>query len=156
MRGAGLAFVHRPCGPDAAARADRDRVRQVLLNLLGNAVKYTPPGGTVAMECEADELLVRIHVRDTGTGIRPERLPFIFEPFVQGERALNRPDEGVGLGLAISRDLARGMGGELRAASEVGKGSTFTLLLPRAGAPAAAMPGVPVVGPGGASVGARV
>ena len=116
-----------------AARADRDKLRQVLLNLLANAIKYTPRGGSITIDCEADERQVRLHVRDTGTGIPPERLAHIFEPFVQGERALNRPDEGVGLGLAISRDLARGMGGELTVESEVGRGSTFTLVLRRSG-----------------------
>ncbi|HEX6747272.1 MAG TPA: ATP-binding protein [Longimicrobium sp.] len=127
----GVAFHRDAAEPALAVRADADKVRQVLLNLLGNAVKYTPPGGTVALECEADEREVRIRVRDTGTGIRAERLPHIFEPFVQGERALNRPDEGVGLGLAISRELARGMGGELSVWSEPGTGSAFTFTLPR-------------------------
>jgi signal transduction histidine kinase len=129
---AGLVFEHRPCDPGLAARGDRDRVRQVVLNLLANAIKYTPPGGRVVLECQGDEDRVRIHVRDTGIGIRAERLAEIFEPFVQGERALNRPDEGVGLGLAISQELARGMGGELTVESEAGKGSTFTLTLQRA------------------------
>ena len=137
-----LSFRCRPCPPEVAARADADKVRQVLLNLLGNAIKYTPAGGSVSVECDADDRFVRVRVRDTGTGIRAERLPHIFDPFVQGERALNRPDEGVGLGLAISRDLARGMGGDLDVESEPGKGSTFTLLLQRAGvasAPVAAV-----------------
>ena len=146
VRAAGLAFRCAPCDPSVVVRADRDKARQVLLNLLGNALKYTPSGGRVVVECEADERVARVHVRDTGTGIRPERLPFIFEPFVQGERALNRPDEGVGLGLAISRDLARGMGGELSVESEAGRGSTFTLTLPRAGV-SPALPGVPRLDP---------
>jgi signal transduction histidine kinase len=133
---AGLAFALEPCDPGLAVRGDRDRVRQVVLNLLANAIKYTPAGGSVTLRCQADEDRVRIQVRDTGTGIRAERLPHIFEPFVQGERALNRPDEGVGLGLAISRELARGMGGELAVESEPGRGSTFTLILPRADVPA--------------------
>ncbi|HEX2076623.1 MAG TPA: HAMP domain-containing sensor histidine kinase [Longimicrobium sp.] len=133
----GLRFQLVPCGPGVAARADRDKLRQLLLNLLANALKYTPAGGSVRVECEVDERQVRVHVRDTGTGIRAERLPYIFEPFVQGERALNRPDEGVGLGLAISRELARGMGGELTVESRVGHGSTFTVTLPRAGAESA-------------------
>jgi signal transduction histidine kinase len=79
-------------------------------------------------------------VRDTGVGIAPERLQSIFEPFVQGERALNRPTEGVGLGLAISRELARGMGGTLEVESEVGRGSTFTVTLARATVPSARAP----------------
>ena len=127
-----LAFDFPPCDPELAVHADPDKLRQVLLNLLGNAIKYTPAGGTVALVARADEQGVRVEVRDTGTGIRAERLAHIFEPFVQGDRALNRPDEGVGLGLAISREMARGMGGELSVESEVGRGSTFTLTLQRA------------------------
>ncbi|HEV3050521.1 MAG TPA: HAMP domain-containing sensor histidine kinase, partial [Longimicrobium sp.] len=141
---AGLAFALEPCDPTLAVRGDRDRVRQVVLNLLANAIKYTPAGGSVTLRCQVDEDRVRIQVRDTGTGIRAERLPHIFDAFVQGERALNRPDEGVGLGLAISRELARGMGGELAVESEPGRGSTFTLVLPRANV--AAIVPVPVNG----------
>jgi signal transduction histidine kinase len=144
VRASRLAFHYRPCDLELCVRADPDKVRQVLLNLLGNAVKYTPEGGVVTVECEADARRVRIHVRDTGTGIRPERLPFIFDPFVQGERALNRPDEGVGLGLAISRELAHGMGGELMVASEPGVGSTFTLVLDRADIPVV-LPTIPLI-----------
>jgi signal transduction histidine kinase len=77
------------------------------------------------------DAFVRIEVRDSGVGIPPERLEQVFDPFVQVGRQLNRPAEGVGLGLAISRDLARHMGGDVTAASEVGAGSTFTITLPR-------------------------
>ena len=129
-----LAFQYVACDPTIVAAADGDKVRQVVLNLLGNAVKYTPEGGRVTLVCEADEKIVRVHVRDTGPGIEPDQLPVIFEAFVQGHRALNRPNEGVGLGLAISRDLARGMGGDVTVQTELGVGSTFTLALPRAGA----------------------
>jgi signal transduction histidine kinase len=127
-----LRFTYRPCPASLCVRADRDRMSQILLNLLGNAIKYTPDGGGVLLVCDFDDAKVRIHVRDTGAGIPADRLPFIFEPFVQGERALNRPHEGVGLGLAISRELAAAMHGELTVASEVGRGSIFTLVLPRA------------------------
>ncbi|HEX6908857.1 MAG TPA: ATP-binding protein, partial [Longimicrobium sp.] len=148
VRASRLAFRSLPCDPALVARADADKVRQVLLNLLANAIKYTPEGGSVTLACDADERRVRVRVRDTGTGIRPERLPYIFDPFVQGERALNRPDEGVGLGLAISSDLARGMGGELQVESEPGRGSTFTLVLQRA---APRIPAVHISGPAGAA-----
>jgi signal transduction histidine kinase len=77
---------------------------------------------------------VLIHVDDTGPGIPADRHAAIFEPFVQLDRTLQNPRDGVGLGLAISRDLARGMGGELSVASTVGRGSTFTVSLPRDGA----------------------
>jgi signal transduction histidine kinase len=128
-----LTLRYDPCDAEIVASADADKVRQVVLNLLSNAVKYTPEGGTVAVGCEADDSTVRVYVRDTGSGIEADRLPSIFEPFVQGHRALNRPNDGVGLGLAISRDLARGMGGDVTVESELGVGSTFTLELPRAG-----------------------
>ena len=126
-------FVYEPCGPEIIAAADADKVRQVVLNLLSNAVKYTPEGGTVRLSCDADATRVRVHVTDTGPGIDAEQLPVIFEPFVQGHRALNRPNEGVGLGLAISRDLARGMGGDVTVTTQLSVGSRFTFELPRAG-----------------------
>ncbi len=131
-----LTFSYDNCDADLVAAADGDKVRQVVLNLLGNAVKYTPVGGTVRLACDADATTVGVHVTDTGPGIDAEQLPVIFEPFVQGHRALNRPNEGVGLGLAISRDLARAMGGDVTVATQLGVGSTFTLTLPRATAPA--------------------
>ena len=130
-----LTYTYDACGPDLVAAADGDKVRQVVVNLLSNAVKYTPVGGTVRLACDADVTTIRVHVTDTGPGIDPEQLPVIFEPFVQGHRALNRPNEGVGLGLAISRDLARGMAGDVTVTTELGVGSTFTLALPRATLP---------------------
>jgi PAS domain S-box-containing protein len=123
----------RGCPPDVLVRADREKLQQVVLNLLGNAIKFTAPGGRLTMECEPQgDDLVAVRVRDTGVGIAPERLESVFQPFVQVDTALTRRHEGVGLGLAISRDLARGMGGDLVATSEPGVGSTFTLTLPRA------------------------
>jgi signal transduction histidine kinase len=119
--------------PGLTARADPDKLQQVLLNVLTNAIKFTPAGGTIVVICDATDERVYIHMRDTGVGIPADRLPSVFEPFVQGDRKLNSPHEGVGLGLAISRDLARGMGGDLTATSDVGKGSVFTLWLPRGG-----------------------
>ena len=111
--------------------ADREKLEQVLINLLSNAVKFTPPGGRIALSAGADDGHVRIQVIDTGVGIDREQLATIFEPFVQLEPALTRTAEGTGLGLAISRELTRGMGGELRAESEPGRGSVFTVELPR-------------------------
>jgi signal transduction histidine kinase len=113
--------------------ADREKLEQVLINLLGNAVKYTPARGRVTLYAEADDSRVRINVRDTGIGIEPAQLASIFEPFIQLESPLTRTSDGAGLGLAISRELARGMGGELGATSTPGAGSVFTLELPRAG-----------------------
>ena len=116
---------------DLIVRADPEKVRQVLLNLLANAVKFTPPGGSIRLTCDHDHARVRIRVVDTGIGIPADRRAAIFEPFVQLHRTLAQPAEGTGLGLAISRDLARGMGGELTVEGEPGLGSTFTLTLDR-------------------------
>jgi PAS domain S-box-containing protein len=114
-------------------RADRSKAEQVLLNLLGNAVKFTPRGGRVHLSAVDDPQSPRrvlLQVTDTGVGIPADRLDQVFEPFVQVDADPNRRAEGTGLGLAISRDLVRGMGGALTAASQVGVGSTFTLALP--------------------------
>lgn len=130
-----ITFETSACDPSTVVRADPEKLRQVLLNLLGNAIKFSHEGGSVSVECSADETNARVHVRDSGIGIASDRLAVIFEPFVQGERALSRPTEGVGLGLAIARDLARGMGGEIVVQSEKGRGSTFTVVLPLARKP---------------------
>ena len=103
-----------------------------MLNLLSNAVKFTEPGGRIMLACAPRLEAVAITVSDTGHGIAADQLERIFEPFVQVDARLVRTHEGVGLGLAISRDLARGMGGDLTAESTPGVGSTFTLLLSRA------------------------
>jgi signal transduction histidine kinase len=119
---------------DLVAHADREKVQQVLLNLLSNASKFTPAGGSVSIEGFANDPAgdrVHIRVRDTGIGIPYARLAQVFEPFVQVDDSHARRSEGTGLGLAISRDLARGMVGDLSAESEVGVGSIFTLTLPR-------------------------
>ena len=118
--------------PDLAVRADRDKAEQVLLNLLGNAVKFTEPGGRVRIETAATGARVQLHVVDSGIGIPLDKMQQVFEPFVQVSAETGRRAEGTGLGLAISRDLARGMGGELSATSVVGEGSRFILELPSA------------------------
>ena len=127
-----LKLSYEPVGDDIVVRADAEKVRQVLLNLMANAVKFTAPGGQIWISCEQDDAHVYVRVTDTGIGIPTDRRGAIFEPFVQLHRTLAQPSEGTGLGLAISRDLARGMGGELTVESEPGMGSTFTLVLERA------------------------
>jgi signal transduction histidine kinase len=114
--------------------ADPDKLQQVLLNMLSNAVKFTTTGGYVTVEVVPDDEdgMTALRVTDTGIGIAPSKLESIFEPFVQVDRSLNNPGEGTGLGLPISRVLARGMGGDLTAVSIPGSGSTFTLRLCRA------------------------
>jgi PAS domain S-box-containing protein len=125
-------LVNDQCTDRLVARADRLRAEQILLNLLSNAMKFTPPGGRVAVTCEASGDRVLVSVADTGPGITPDDQEAIFEPFVQLGRSLTSSHEGAGLGLAISRDLARGMNGELSVESTPGVGSTFTLALPLA------------------------
>jgi signal transduction histidine kinase len=131
MRAKGLDYSCPACTSDVVVRADRDKLHQILLNLLANAVKFTPRGGRVRVEWDLAAGSVRVRVRDTGLGIPPEQQDEIFEPFFQVDSKLTRTHEGVGLGLAISRNLARGMGGALSVESELGFGSVFTLTLPR-------------------------
>jgi signal transduction histidine kinase len=129
--------LERRVAAGCRVRADREKLEQILLNLLGNAVKFTPEGGRVIVHAglrEAEPGCIFLDVRDTGIGIPAEKLETIFEPFVQVDVSRASGRDGTGLGLAISRDLARGMGGELSARSEPGRGSTFTLALPQAGA----------------------
>jgi len=118
--------------PGVKVYADAEKLRQILINLLSNAIRYTNEGGRVDVRCGASGEDVLIHVSDTGVGIPADKLEAIFEPFVQVDRPYNGQRQGTGLGLAISRDLARGMGGELMAESELGKGSVFTVRLRRA------------------------
>ncbi|HEY5060975.1 MAG TPA: GAF domain-containing sensor histidine kinase [Gemmatimonadaceae bacterium] len=132
LRAKGLTLDQRHEGGDAVAWADPDRVRQILLNLLMNAIKYSDvPAGTLTVESTVAPDRVLVQVIDSGPGIPLEQLPAIFEPFVQLAAGLTKRQGGVGLGLAISRDLARAMGGDLTVASTPGVGSTFTLSLPR-------------------------
>ena len=138
VRAKGLTLTAGACAPEISVRADPEKLRQVLVNLLSNAVKFTDAGGRIEVGCEAaggagEPARTRIWVRDTGRGIPPDKLEAIFEPFVQVDKRLTRTSEGVGLGLSISRDLARGMHGELTAHSAPGEGSTFSLELPRPG-----------------------
>jgi signal transduction histidine kinase len=130
LDGRGLHFSCDNPYPGLEVFADPEKTEQILLNLLSNAVKFTPNGGQIAMAVQTRGKNALISVTDSGVGIPPDKLDAIFEPFVQVERNLTRSVEGAGLGLAISRDLARAMNGDLTVTSEVGRGSTFTLSLP--------------------------
>ena len=132
VRAKALTLESTGCDDALRVLADAERLQQILLNLLTNAIRFTPSGGTVTMGCRERDELVEIRIGDTGPGIPAARLETIFQPFAQGDRALERANEGVGLGLTISRDLARGMGGDLVVESVEGEGSTFTLRLPGA------------------------
>ena len=127
-----ITYTCTNCHPALRVKADDSRLQQVLLNLLTNALKFTPRGGQIAVSCAEDGDRVLIRVADTGPGIPEERLGWIFEPFTQVEKHTKGAQEGVGLGLAISRQLARAMGGDVTVVSEPGKGSTFTIALQRA------------------------
>jgi signal transduction histidine kinase len=121
------------CDPPPAntyARADPDKLRQILINLVSNAVKFTPEGGRIRLSCTFKGESVSIHVEDNGPGIPRNKQALVFEPFVQLDRGLTRTTEGTGLGLAISRGLARGMGGDIGLCSEVDVGSVFTVTIP--------------------------
>jgi signal transduction histidine kinase len=111
------------------AEADPRRLEQIVSNLLGNAVRHTPPGGLVAAAVVAEPDALRLEVRDTGEGIAPEDLPHVFERFYRGRNGDGRP--GAGLGLALTKELAEAMGGSVDAASAPGAGSCFTVRLPR-------------------------
>jgi PAS domain S-box-containing protein len=138
--------IDDPCASDTNAVyvGDQDRVRQILVNLLSNAIKFTAPGGEIRITCGATHAsdadvdipekgpLTYIRVADTGIGIAPEEMGAIFRPFTQVEGGHTRTRGGTGLGLTISRQLARLMGGDLTVESRPGAGSTFTLWLPGA------------------------
>lgn len=124
--------VERDYEAGVVAWGDRDRVHQILVNLVGNAVKYTPRGGTITLSCRIEGSRALAQVADTGEGIPRESQESVFEPFVQLTEGLTGSKGGVGLGLAISRDLARAMSGDITVASTQDAGSLFLLSLPAA------------------------
>jgi PAS domain S-box-containing protein len=128
----GLHYKYEGGDKSFSVLADPEKLQQIVLNLLSNAVKFTEPGGTITLSSEAVGNCIEMGVADTGPGIPPEKLDRIFDAFVQVDRRLNQPVQGVGLGLAISQDLAMAMGGKVSVESVLGEGSTFTLSLPRA------------------------
>jgi PAS domain S-box-containing protein len=131
-RSAGVRYTYEPGDREAVVRADRERLEQIVLNLLSNAIKFTDEGGRVTLRVSTEGDQVMVSVTDTGIGIPPEKQRMLFHPFVQLSEHADRRRKGVGLGLAISRDMARAMGGDIRVVSTPGQGSTFTLALPLA------------------------
>ncbi len=123
--------VEIPAEPVPLA-VDRGRIRQLLMNLLTNAIKYTPAGGNVSIESACSDGNVRITVRDSGIGIAPGDLPHIFDRFWRADKARSRSGQrpGVGLGLAISRWIAEAHGGSIHATSRLGRGTAFVVTLP--------------------------
>jgi signal transduction histidine kinase len=137
----GLELTVTESDHEISATADAERFQQILINLITNAIKFTPRGGTIKVASDDDTGAVRVHVTDTGVGVRLLDLERVFEPFVQIDRHLTtETQQGVGLGLAISRELARAMKGDLTLESVEGVGSTFTLTLPFASDISAAPP----------------
>jgi signal transduction histidine kinase len=122
------------CDFRIVARGDREKVIQILVNLLSNSIKFTPAGGRVTIDCAATESAAVLRVSDTGIGIAPDKLEDIFEPFVQVRSGSTDAEGGLGLGLSISRSLARAMQGDLTVESTAGEGARFTLTLPLAAA----------------------
>jgi signal transduction histidine kinase len=114
----------------AAVEGDADRLSQVLRNLLSNAVRHTPTGGQVMVRVRTADGCVRMQVADTGSGISPEDLPYVFDRFYRGDRSRSRQGGGAGLGLAIARQIVLAHGGEIRVDSREGAGTTFTVELP--------------------------
>lgn len=112
---------------------DKDRLKQVLVNLLGNAVRYTPEGGSVTVNMGKEDRHALISIEDTGPGIAPEDLPHIFERFYRGEKSRKRSgDHGFGLGLSIAYWIVRNHGGKINVESQLGEGTRFTVWLPLA------------------------
>ncbi len=126
-RGVTVALGHED---QAAAWGDADLLKQLLLNLVDNAVAYTPPGGRVELSLDVDSAQARLSVRDTGPGIPAADLERIFERFYRLDEARTRRSGGAGLGLAIARWIAEAHGGHIAVESAVGQGSVFTLVLP--------------------------
>ena len=120
------------CDEPVFARADRARLEQIMINLLSNSIRFTPSGGLITIRLHNRADRVEVVVTDTGIGIPREKLGAIFEPFVQIDSGLTRTVGGTGLGLTISRALARGMRGDLTAESDGTAGATFTVTLPTA------------------------
>ncbi len=130
MREKDLHFSITNDAGSAVAVGDAEKITQILLNLLSNAIKFTERGGHVDVLCSSPDDEVIITVSDDGSGIPPDKLQAVFEPFVQVGRDFTTAHGGTGLGLSISRDLARRMGGELMATSTFGESSAFILTLP--------------------------
>ena len=130
-RSKGLDFACE-CAEPISLESDPHRLKQILINLGGNALKFTTTGGVRIASSVADGS-VAIDVSDTGIGIAPEHLERVFDEFWQAQGALTRSHGGVGLGLSVSRRLARVLGGDISVTSELGKGSTFTVRLPLGG-----------------------
>ena len=132
----GLRFAHSRTGTlPELVRADEKRLRQILINFVANAIKFSARGRIVvrarATSDDAHRVTLLVEIEDQGIGISPEQLPRLFHPFIQADSSTTREYGGTGLGLIISKRIAEMMGGEVGVSSEVGRGSTFWVSLPR-------------------------
>jgi two-component system cell cycle sensor histidine kinase PleC len=133
LRGKDLEYDCSACDFAVVLRADREKTVQILLNIISNAVKFTPRGGRITIRTARPAPgRALIGIRDTGIGMTSAEVVTVFEPFVQVDNSLTRQEKGTGLGMPISRELARGMGGELTVESEPSVGTEFLLTLPEA------------------------
>ena len=128
----GVALEVPPAEELPAVRGDRERVGQVLGNLLSNALSHTPPGGRVALAVQAQGEVVRFSVADTGPGISPEHQPHLFRRFYRADAARKGGEHRLGVGLAVAKGLVEALGGRIWLESELGRGSTFFFTLPLA------------------------
>jgi PAS domain S-box-containing protein len=131
FKAAGIDAVRQSIEGELIAKYDANRLQQILLNLLSNALKFTPRGGLVTLSARLDQEMAAIDVTDTGCGIPPDQLQRVFEPFVQLHTTVQSTEKpGVGLGLSICQGFATAMGGNISVRSTIGIGSTFTVRLP--------------------------
>ena len=122
-----LTYIWNQCDASLMARADPVKLRQILLNVLGNAIKFTPAGGRIELSARRSGDRISICVSDTGIGIPPDKIDQVFDPFFQGQSGTTREYPGVGLGLSISRDFARAMGGDISVESAPNQGCVVTI-----------------------------
>ena len=121
--------------PTGAVYGNEDYLIHLFLNLLDNAIRYTPPSGQITLDCTQTNDTVRISIRDTGPGIAPEHLSRVFDRFYRVDRGRSRAQGGSGLGLAIAQSIAQLHSGRITVESMIGQGSTFTVVLPLSGVP---------------------
>lgn len=118
-------------GEEEIVFADKDKMSQVIVNLLSNALKYTPEGGKVEVNIKGAEDTTEISIKDSGNGIPPEDLPYIFERFYRADKSRNRLTGGAGIGLTITKSIIEAHKGRIEVQSELEKGTEFTVSLPK-------------------------
>ncbi|PJA81218.1 MAG: hypothetical protein CO149_00140, partial [Nitrospirae bacterium CG_4_9_14_3_um_filter_51_5] len=118
------------CQPVPSLTGDASQLKQALINLLDNALRHTPSGGTITVRVGSHDTSIRLSVEDTGPGIDSRHLPHVFERFYRVDQARDRQSGGTGLGLAIVKEIVEAHGGTIRAHSQVGNGTIFTMTLP--------------------------